>query len=55
MKTKSSRRTFLQAGLILPAAGLVIPQLSLEAAFQQPKFAAALRLPGHRQIWEIRD
>jgi len=37
MKTKSTRRTFLQTGLILPA-GLVIPTLSLEAAFQQPKF-----------------
>jgi hypothetical protein len=36
MKTKSSRRTFLQAGLCLPAAGLVIPPGSLEAAFQQP-------------------
>lgn len=36
MKTKSSRRTFLQAGLILPAAGIVIPQLNLAAAFQQP-------------------
>ena len=36
MKTKSSRRTFLQAGLSLPAAGLVIPPNSLEAAFRQP-------------------
>ena len=36
MKTKSSRRTFLQAGLSLPAAGLVIPPISLGAAFQQP-------------------
>jgi hypothetical protein len=36
MKTKpSSRRTFLQAGLILPAAGFVIPRLSLEAAAQE--------------------
>ena len=38
MKAKSSRRTFLQAGLVLPAAGLVMPQLSLGAVFQQPKF-----------------
>ena len=37
MKTKSSRRTFLQSGLVLPAAGLVIPPLNLEAAFQQPE------------------
>jgi|GEM_PF-599313 len=36
MKTKSSRRTFLQAGLSLPAAGLAITPVSLEAAFQQP-------------------
>jgi len=28
MKTKSSRRVFLQTGLVLPAAGFVIPQLS---------------------------
>ena len=40
MKTKSSRRTFLQTGLVLPA-GIVLPAFSLEAlaAFQQPKFA----------------
>ncbi len=37
MKTKSSRRTFLQTGLVLPAAGIVIPPLNLEAAFQQPE------------------
>jgi len=36
MKTRSSRRTFLQSGLILPAAGLVIPPFNLQAAFQQP-------------------
>ncbi|MBN1568324.1 MAG: hypothetical protein JXA73_10800, partial [Acidobacteria bacterium] len=36
MKTKASRRTFLQAGLSLPAAGLAIPPGGLEAAFQQP-------------------
>ena len=36
MKTKSSRRTFLQAGLSLPTAGLVFPPVSLQAAFQQP-------------------
>ncbi len=36
MKTKSSRRTFLQAGLSLPAAGLAIPPISLGAVFQQP-------------------
>ena len=36
MKEKASRRRFLQAGLALPAAGIVIPPLSLEAAFQQP-------------------
>ncbi len=35
MKAKSSRRTFLQTGFILPAAGLVIPPGTLEAAFQQ--------------------
>ena len=35
MKAKSSRRTFLQAGLSLPAAGLVFPPISLGAAFQQ--------------------
>ncbi len=36
MKTKPSRRTFLQAGLILPSVGIVIPPLNLEAAFQAP-------------------
>jgi hypothetical protein len=36
MKNRSSRRTFLQSGLILPAAGIVIPPVNLEAAFQQP-------------------
>jgi hypothetical protein len=36
MKAKSSRRTFLQAGLSLTAAGLVIPPGSLEGASQQP-------------------
>ncbi len=36
MKTESSRRTFLQTGLILPAAGLAMPPGFLEAAFQQP-------------------
>jgi hypothetical protein len=35
MKTKSSRRTFLQAGVSLPAAGLVIAQDSLAAVFQR--------------------
>jgi len=35
MKTKSTRRTFLQAGLTLPAAGLVIAQDSLAAVFQR--------------------
>lgn len=34
MKTKSSRRTFLQAGLSLPAAGLVLNPGSLQAAFR---------------------
>jgi len=39
MKTKSTRRTFLKAGLILPA-GLFIPSLSFGADdIQQPKFA----------------
>jgi hypothetical protein len=38
MNTKTTRRTFLQAGLILPA-GLFIPTLSFGAASQQPKFA----------------
>jgi hypothetical protein len=37
MKTQSSRRTFLQSGLVLPAAGFVISPLNLEAAFQQPE------------------
>ena len=37
MKTKSSRRTFLQTGLSLPAAAFVIPPGILEAAFQQPE------------------
>jgi hypothetical protein len=37
MKNRSSRRTFLQSGLILPAAGIVIPPVNLEAAFQQPR------------------
>ncbi len=32
MKAKSSRRTFLQAGLVLPAAGFVISQFSLGMA-----------------------
>ena len=36
MKTISSRRTFLHAGLSLPAAGLVFPPGCLEAALQQP-------------------
>jgi hypothetical protein len=36
MKKRSSRRTFLQTGFALPAAGLVIPPGVLEAAFQQP-------------------
>jgi hypothetical protein len=36
MKNRSSRRAFLQSGLILPAAGIVIPPVNLEAAFQQP-------------------
>jgi len=36
MKTRSSRRMFLQTGLILPAAGFAIPPEILEAAFQQP-------------------
>jgi hypothetical protein len=36
MKTKPSRRTFLQAGLILPTAGLAISPGVLEAALQQP-------------------
>jgi hypothetical protein len=35
MKTKSSRRTFLQAGLTLPTMGLVIPRLGLEAAAKE--------------------
>ncbi len=38
MKAKSSRRTFLQTGLVFPA-GLLFPPLNLEAAFQQPKFS----------------
>jgi hypothetical protein len=37
MKSKSSRRKFLQAGLTLPAAGFVINPISLQAAFQQAK------------------
>ena len=37
MKTKSSRRMFLQTGLSLPAAAFVIPPGILEAVFQQPK------------------
>ena len=36
MKTKPSRRTFLQGRTVLPAVGIVIPPLNLEAAFQQP-------------------
>jgi len=36
MKNRSSRRAFLQSGLILPAAGIVFPPVNLEAAFQQP-------------------
>jgi hypothetical protein len=36
MKTNSSRRKFIQSGIILPAAGFVIPQLNLQAAIQQP-------------------
>jgi hypothetical protein len=45
MRNKSSRRTFLQAGLVLPATGLVIPPLSLEAAFQQPTGQPAPKMP----------
>jgi len=37
MKIRSSRRAFLQSGLILPATGIVIPPFNLEAAFQQPE------------------
>jgi hypothetical protein len=44
MKTRSSRRTFLQSGLVLPAAGLVIPPLNLEAAFQQSSGQAPPKL-----------
>ncbi len=35
MKSKSSRRKFLQAGLSVPAAGFVISPISLQAAFQE--------------------
>ena len=38
METRSTRRTFLKAGLILPA-GLFIPQFSFGADSPQPKFA----------------
>ncbi len=38
METKTTRRTFLQAGLMLPA-GLFIPSLSFGADVQQPTFA----------------
>ncbi len=37
MKNRSSRRTFLQSGLLLPATGIEIPQVYLEEAFQQPE------------------
>ncbi len=35
MKTKSSRRMFLQSGLILPATGFIVSPESLLAVFQQ--------------------
>jgi len=44
MKTKASRRTFLQSGLILPAAGFAISPGILEAAFQQPAGQAPPKL-----------
>ncbi|MBN2318325.1 MAG: hypothetical protein JXR49_04575, partial [Acidobacteria bacterium] len=36
MKTKSSRREFLQSGLAMPAAGFILSPLSLKAASPQP-------------------
>ncbi len=45
MKKQASRRTFLQSGLILPAAGLIIPPLDLAAAFQEPAGKPAPEAP----------
>jgi hypothetical protein len=52
MKTESSRRMFLQTGLILPAAGFVIPSANLAAAFQQP---AGQKVPKTRKPLGYRD
>ncbi len=41
MKNRSSRRAFLHSGLILPAAGIVIPPINLAAAFQEPESKSA--------------
>ena len=46
MKNKSSRRTFLQTGLVLPAAGVVISPSILKAAFQQPPVPGSTRSSG---------
>ncbi len=48
MKTKSSRRTFLQAGLSLPAAGLVLNPGSLQAAFR-PSTEQLQPIPGSQK------
>ncbi len=40
MGRRSSRRSFMQAGLVLPAAGLVMPSFNLAGALQQPEAKA---------------
>ena len=47
MKTKSSRRTFLQTGLVLPAVGLVIPQLGLETILKAQEQESYPEPSGH--------
>ena len=47
MKTKSSRRVFMQAGLVLPIAGLVIPQLGLEATLKAQEQESYPEPSGH--------
>ncbi len=47
MKTRSSRRVFLQTGLVLPAAGLVIPPLGLEATLKAQEQESYPEPSGH--------
>jgi len=47
MKTRSSRRVFLQTGLVLPAAGFVIPPLGLEATLKAQEQESYPEPSGH--------